>query len=257
MDWDATTNTVTRLANAPVDPARLYLVCLNYGMLEGLDNVAPLLEYKRAQPPGDGDIHRPPEAATLAKDAIVSHFSKAVLFYMLKAAGGFASLDADGDGVLSRDELLAGVAGTTGSSSSSSSSSGGGTGAAPTALMVSNLFNLADADGSGTISKVELLALSLSMTTMRFPASRQEDMLSLDEIAREVTWGLVTDFTWLLTYIVHVTHLILTSLSCLLLDGVGRCVGGAAPRAGFGRQRLPHAARIRNVCVCVAGDERT
>ena len=144
-------------------------------MLEGLDNVVPLLEYKSSQPHSDTNIHKPPEAALFAKEAIVSYYSKVVLFNMIKVVGGFASLDVDGDGFLSRDELTKGL------------SIAAGNGSAPSEMLVTNLFNVADADGSGTISKTELLALSMSMTKIVFPSNRPADMLSIDEIAREVS----------------------------------------------------------------------
>ena len=179
VEWDAATNTVIALMKKPVDMTRMYLVCINYGMLEGLDNVVPLLEYKSSQPLTDANIHKPPEAAIFAKEAIVSYYSKVVLFNMIKEVGGFSSLDADGDGFLSRDELIKGL------SIASAGGSGSG-GSIPSEMLVTNLFNVADADGSGTISKAELLALSMSMNKIVFPSNRPDDMLSIDEVAREV-----------------------------------------------------------------------
>lgn len=171
VEWCADTNTVAKLAGQAFDPVRMYRVCMNVGMLEGLDNVVPLLAYQKSCPANDKNIHKTAESGIGAKDVIISHFSKVILFNLIKEVGGFAALDTDGDGAISRSEFESGL---------------GGSGKETTSMLIANLFGVADMNGDGTISKAELSELSLSMTKIHFPSNQPNEMMSVDEVVGEV-----------------------------------------------------------------------
>ena len=217
--WDAATNTVSQIGGELIDPDRVYNIGVSHGMLEGLDNVAPLLAFKvincppslslpsppppifnppltpstpplalkSSAPPGHS-VFKPSEAGFEAKHLVVSHFSQLLLFDVLKRSGGFAGLDKNGDDCLSKEELAAGL---------------GGRSLAATRILVDNLFSCADKNGDGTITQSELQSFALSaMLKVKFGNSSEEaggaaaaaagagleadPLLSLEDLEREL-----------------------------------------------------------------------
>ena len=182
--WDAATNTVLQIGGSPLDPDRVYNVGVSHGMLDGLDNVVPLLAFKSSAPSGHS-VFKPSEAGFEAKHLVVSHFSQLLLFDVLKRSGGFAGLDKNGDDCLTREELAVGLAGQ----------------AEATRILVDNLFSCADKNGDGTITQSELQSFALSaMLKVKF-ANPSDDgaaaaaggagleadpLLSLEDLEREL-----------------------------------------------------------------------
>lgn len=175
VGWDRDTNKVTEVCGLPLIPEKIYRVGCNHGMLQGLDNVVPLTEYMAKCPP-DHEIHKSPEGSHNAKEVIVSHFSQLLLFDMVSKAGGFESIDANSDDVITKEELASAMA-----------MSGHGNGA--TKILIDNLFACVDADGNGLISKSEVLDFSLScMLKMNFreAISRPDALISIDDIIQDL-----------------------------------------------------------------------
>ena len=175
--WDAASNKVLAISGAPLDPDRVYSVGVSHGMLDGLDNVVPLLAFKSSAPPSHS-VFKPSEAGFEAKHLVVSHFSQLLLFDVLKRSGGFEGLDKDGDDRLTKEELAVGLGDRK-----------------TTRILVDNLFSCADRNGDGTITKSELQSFALSaMLKVKFASSDEaggggdgvDPLLSLDELEKEL-----------------------------------------------------------------------
>jgi len=168
LDWEASTNTVKSIGGRPLDPDRIYSVGLSHGMLAGLDNVKPLLDFMQNAPPSHS-VHKSPEAGHEAKHVLVAHFSSLLLWDVLIRAGGMEGLDQDGDNSLTKAELLAGLQRTAPAT-------------AATNILVDNLFNCADEDGDGIITSKELVKFSLSsMLKYNFANAGQSSELDTDK----------------------------------------------------------------------------
>ena len=174
--WDAASNAVLAISGAPLDPDRVYSVGVSHGMLDGLDNVVPLLAFKSSAPAGHS-VFKPSEAGFEAKHLVVSHFSQLLLFDVLKRSGGFEGLDKDGDDRLTKEELAVGLGDRK-----------------TTRILVDNLFSCADKNGDGTITKSELQSFALSaMLKIKFASSEEgeggvvvDPLLSLDDLEQEL-----------------------------------------------------------------------
>jgi hypothetical protein len=92
-------NHVTSVANAPFDPARKYSVALVRELCFGLDHNDALIAYAQNHPeeiPHAGGLHTP-------KELLVRSFALS----LWKQLGGFAAIDANNDGKISREEIVA------------------------------------------------------------------------------------------------------------------------------------------------------
>ena len=177
LGWDSDSNTVTSLCGAPLDPDRIYSVGIGHGMLQGLDNVVPLLEFMKKCPPGHS-VFKGDEAGHDAKELIVAHFSALMLYGLIQEQAG--GIDKDGDGNLSKEEVTAALAASPTSPL-----------AAPaTRILVDNLFGIADSNGDGFISRAELVDFSLScMLKISFSKRQAEDpsaLLAVDDVMRDM-----------------------------------------------------------------------
>lgn len=154
VKWNPTTNVVEELCGKPVEADRLYTVGLNFQMLDGMDNVEPLMNYKEAQPKASSVWCDGEECTYDAKHAIVSYFSSRALFDMIhRFHGNLSEIDANSDGIITREEF-ADYFERTGKSSSS------------TKIMIDNLFAVCDLDRDNVVTKDEIL--SLAVNNLRF-----------------------------------------------------------------------------------------
>lgn len=174
VTWDYTSNTVTELCGKPVEADRLYKVGVNFQMLEGMDNIQPLMDYKHSQPK-TSSLWCNEEAAVDCKHAIVGYFSSRALFGILhQFHGNLAEIDADGDGKITRQEFVNYFdKHTTGDASKA------------TTIMIDNLFAVCDLDRDGVVSKQEIL--NLAINNLRFYHNGQGFRLSIDEVLAKLS----------------------------------------------------------------------
>ncbi len=92
---------VTHVAGAPFDPDRDYRVAIVRDLLLGMDHIEPLARYAASNP----DRVPPPTTGREAKVILVGAFSLA----LWRGLGGFDAVDANGDGVVTVEELTAAV----------------------------------------------------------------------------------------------------------------------------------------------------
>jgi len=159
--WNSKKNKVIEINRNPVKPDQLYSVSINQMILEGLDNIEPIVNYIKTNP----KAYKTAESGTGLKEIIVSHFSKLLLLELLRESGDFNSvLDRDGDGKLNKEEVIE-IMKSTGSKSS---------------MLVDNLFNICDTNSDGFIDKDEINQLAITaMITM--DRSKTNDKMNLDE----------------------------------------------------------------------------
>jgi 2',3'-cyclic-nucleotide 2'-phosphodiesterase (5'-nucleotidase family) len=93
---------ITAIAGAPFDPARVYRVATVRELCFGLDRIEPLVAFAQAHP----DAVPLPGGARTPKELLVRSFALA----LWKQLGGFAALDANGDGKVTPSELAEALA---------------------------------------------------------------------------------------------------------------------------------------------------
>jgi Ca2+-binding EF-hand superfamily protein len=155
INWDSSTNTVISINGVPVDDDKLYSVATSNVLASGaLRENPPISEYCNTLPPGTVP---PLDACKGAKNIIVSHLSKSLLFGCIETIG-LSNITKD-DEEITKEELLQAVQKYEEKSGKASVFSD----PAVLEIIVNNLFAVADLDGSGKVSKKELVALRLSM----------------------------------------------------------------------------------------------
>ncbi len=153
--WDEQENQVLCIAGSPVDLNRIYTVALPLQILQGLDNIEPLLAYKNSLQPSDKSLTVLEDSGVGLKNIIVAYFAKQLFNDMIQSVGSFSEMDLDGDGVISREELIVAAR----KKFSEHDTLGGDY---VSKLFVDNLFNVADLNNDGVFSKRELMELALS-----------------------------------------------------------------------------------------------
>ncbi len=147
IEYNNETQTIERIMDAPMNPHQLYLTGMDMQFLAGMDNHEPLLEWVN-----DHHIHWNRDAGVPAKMVVVELFSALLWLHL----GSFDELDADGNGLLRREEVQASVAKHFGDSSIAD-------------LVVDNVFAIADIDGNGVISPLEMMIVHLVATDLLTP----------------------------------------------------------------------------------------
>jgi hypothetical protein len=74
--WHEASRSLTHIKGLPVDPDRMYSVAVTFQALDGLDNIAPLVEYRRAHA---DQLPKSAEAGKGVKEILVTHYSVACL----------------------------------------------------------------------------------------------------------------------------------------------------------------------------------
>ena len=175
MAWDASTNTVTRCRNAPMDLEKMYKVAVLYQVaFEGIDGVTPLVDYVNARRDEDEAMPCHDDSARGAKDLLVEHFGRAVWWSIIKEAG-FQEIDKDSSGTISQDELTEALVTRYGSDMGE--------------LVVRNLMSLADANGDGYIDRHELLSVCFLSATMFY----SHDVDGSGHLDREETMNVIIE----------------------------------------------------------------
>jgi Ca2+-binding EF-hand superfamily protein len=147
-------------------------------MLQGMDNVEPLMSYKEAQPKTHS-VWKDFDATFDAKHSIVSYFSSRLLFHMLhNLHGNLSEIDVNSDGKITKAELSEYFI----KSANANANANGGRSASTstTKILIDNLFAVCDVDKDGMVSKDEILLLAIN--NLRFYHAEQAPFrLSIDE----------------------------------------------------------------------------
>jgi hypothetical protein len=101
--WDEASRSLTHIKGLPVDPDRMYSVAVTFQALDGLDNITPLVEYRRAH---FEQFPKSAEAGKGMKEILVTHYSLACWWSMLQREA-FEDIDVDRSGSVSREEIRA------------------------------------------------------------------------------------------------------------------------------------------------------
>ena len=144
IKWDVETNVVTEINGQPVVDEQLYLLGIPFAVLQGLDNNAPIVEFAKTL--SADTLASLGEGASDLNNMIVSHFAKFILYDIIMNHN-FEEIDANKDGTVTKDELAV-----------IAQASHPGIGS----LLVEILFKIADEDGSGLITKDEMLRVALN-----------------------------------------------------------------------------------------------
>ena len=124
---------VVSVGGVPFDAEATYSVAVPRNLLKGAFEIAPLVEWA-----AEHAASLPDEDAFVPALNLILHHNASQIWRRL---GSFDDLDLDGDGELTRDEIVAGLAAKFGGE--------------PSAVMVDNVMRALDADGDGTISREE------------------------------------------------------------------------------------------------------
>lgn len=162
--YDDGLSRIESIQGKPFNPDFQYLTALPCQFFEGIDNHMPLLEwYDREQ-----ELSIDAESALPAKMVIVQTFS-ALLWLQL---GSFRDLDKDQDGLLTKDEVRQEVVRVYGESVAD--------------LVIENVFDVADMNGDGTISPLEMMVIQFVATDMTQHVCTQDELRVMKEICLQV-----------------------------------------------------------------------
>lgn len=168
MTWSKETNTVLTIDGEPLDPEKIYRCAVLYQVaMKGIDGVTPLADWckENAENP---EVQTDEEAAHGAKELLVEHFSRAVWWSVVKAAG-FDEIDKDSSGTITRDELKVALEEYYGHDMGD--------------LVLNNLMSVADANNDGVIDRMELLQACFMSASMFIGADKDGDgQLTMEEV---------------------------------------------------------------------------
>ena len=130
-------NVVTTIGGLPLDPDRHYRIATVLCLFDGMNSLEPLLQYAREHP----DVVPPRDSGREIKIVLVDAFS----IELWRQLGSFEDIDADHDGVVTRDELKTAIAMVTTE--------------APSEIVINDIIRVLDADGDKTITRAEADAI--------------------------------------------------------------------------------------------------
>jgi len=141
MEWDAKTNRVTHVAFEPIKEKKMYDVVVSWGVLQGMDNAKPLVDYVNKV-----DCVPDEEMALQARETLVGYFAKCAWLYIVQKCN-WQQLDLNKDGFVTKDEVMIVAKKIYGEKVGS--------------LLVDNLMASADLNNDQKISKDEILVLGM------------------------------------------------------------------------------------------------
>jgi Ca2+-binding EF-hand superfamily protein len=163
IEFDEATQKIVALKGKPFDPDELYLTALPGKFFRGMDNHAPLLEWAK-----ENNILLDEENGRNAKELIVELFSALLWLEM----GSFETIDKDGDGVLTREEVRQRSVEVFGEEVAD--------------LVVDNVFSVADLNHKGCITPVDMMVVQFVASDMLNHVVSHEELGVMQKVASEV-----------------------------------------------------------------------
>lgn len=136
VQFNDETQCIETIGREPFDPDRLYLTTLPLQFFRGIDNQVPLLQWAKEQ-----GLQFSKESAIPAKMVLVQVFSAMIWLHL----GSFQENDSDQDGALKRPEVKNRVTAIYGPEVAD--------------LVVDNIMAVADLNGDGTITPLEMMVV--------------------------------------------------------------------------------------------------
>lgn len=155
---------IVSIRGEPFDPERLYLTSFPANWFEGMDHHTPIMEWAKGTP----YEYAKESSSKPAKVVIVELFSAVVWLEM----GSFESIDTNGDGVLTHDEVRARALEIFGDDVAD--------------LVVDNIFAVADGNQDGIITAVDMMIVQYVASDMINHVTTGEELEALQKVASEV-----------------------------------------------------------------------
>jgi len=147
-------NKIININNELIDINKLYKCGILQHSITGADNIKPLLNYIGSLPDADQKHYKNNDTGFDFKNIFLSYFSKNIFWNKIKLLG-FAKIDKDNDGVLSKIELLNTISTEQNNKINE--------------ILIDNFFNVIDTDDNGKISQDELKELEkLGEVTIKY-----------------------------------------------------------------------------------------
>jgi 5'-nucleotidase len=154
---------ILEIQGEPFDPEKMYFTCLPGKFFSGIDNHVPLLEWA-----SQNNIEVDEENGKPAKLVVVEAFAALLWLEM----GSFETIDTDGDGVLSRDEVRAQAVKVFGEDVAD--------------MVVDSVFGVADLNHTGVITPVDMMVVQFVATDMLDHVATNEELAIMQKVASEV-----------------------------------------------------------------------
>jgi 2',3'-cyclic-nucleotide 2'-phosphodiesterase (5'-nucleotidase family) len=154
---------IERIGKAPFHPDQAYLTTLPLKFFSGIDNHEPLLTWAK-----ETGVEVTLDAAIPAKIVLVQIFSALIWMHL----GSFEEIDSDNDGVLSRAEVKARAAQIYGPQVAD--------------LVVDNIMSVADMNGDGFISPLEMMIVQFVATDIFDHVCTKDELKAMKDVAAKV-----------------------------------------------------------------------
>lgn len=163
IEYDDDAQKILKIQGKTFDPDRKYLTALPANLFDGMDNNVPLLEWAAEEKVVvECDDWKP------AKVIIVEAFS-ALLWLEL---GSFDKIDANGDGVLTREEVKNRAIEVFGGEIAD--------------LVVDSVFSVADLNLTGVITPVDMMVVQFVASDMLDHIATNDELAAMQRVAAEV-----------------------------------------------------------------------
>jgi hypothetical protein len=163
LDYDDDAQKILKIQGKPFHPDRLYMTALPSKVFEGIDNHVPLLQWAAEHKVVvEADDWKP------AKVILVETFSALIWLEL----GSFDKIDANGDGVLTREEVKNRAMEVFGSDIAD--------------LVVDSVFGVADLNQKGVITPVDMMVMQFVASDMLDHIATADEIAAMQRVASEV-----------------------------------------------------------------------
>lgn len=171
LDFDEEQQKIISVRGKPFNREDDYLTSFPTNWFEGMDEHTPLLQWAKGTP----FEHAKESSSKPCKEVIVEAISALLWLGM----GSFDEINTNNDGYITRDEVLAAARGIFGED--------------VVDLVVDNVFSVADCDGDGKISPIDMMVVKFVAQDMHSHVCTDEEMDVLQKIAAETLGKHPTD----------------------------------------------------------------